>query len=186
MRDIVQKAERISDEDQRETLLRQAYDAAQASVKGSPNSSNEHLWLAIAAGRLGIASSNKERVQLSKVVKDHAERAIALDPRNGTAYMVLGAWHFYVSDLSWLERNAAKVLYGQLPPASYRDAVTNLTKALQLGVDDKIEAYYLRGRAYDGLDNESAAAADYKACLAMTARNPRETRAQRDARRRVD
>jgi hypothetical protein len=101
-------------------------------------------------------------VGLSKVVKDHAERAIQLDPKNGAAYMVLGAWNFYVADLSWLERSAAKVLYGEIPSASYRDAVTNLTRALQLGVENKIEVYYLRGRAYEELDNDNAAA-DFKA-----------------------
>jgi hypothetical protein len=59
VRDMVQKAEQLDDRDSREAMLREAYNAAQLSLRAAPNSSNEHLWLAIAAGRLGVTSSNK-------------------------------------------------------------------------------------------------------------------------------
>ncbi len=186
VRDIVRAADKLGDEEKQESAYRRAYTAAQSSTAAAPNSSNEHLWLAISAGRLGLVSGTGERVRLSKVVKDHAERAIALDARNGQAYMVLGAWHFYVADLSWFQKNAAKVFYGGLPPASYQDAVTYLTKSLQIGIENPVEAYYLRGRAYEELDNERAAATDYRACIAAAARSLKEQNMQKDARERLE
>jgi tetratricopeptide (TPR) repeat protein len=186
VRDLVRQGDKLSDEDKQEQLYRQAYAAAKTSVAAAPNSSNEHLWLAIAAGRLGLIASTKERIELSKVVKDHAERAIALDAKNGQAYMVLGAWHFYVADLSWVQKNAAKIFYGGLPPASYQEAVNNLTKSLKYGVDNPVETYYLRGRAYEELDNDAAAAADYKLCIQGKARSQKELDLQSDAKDRLD
>jgi tetratricopeptide (TPR) repeat protein len=186
IRDLVRQGDGLTSESKQEEIYRRAYAAALKSVAAHPNTSNEHLWLAIAAGRLGLISSIKERIQLSKVVKDNAERAIALDAKNGQAYMVLGAWHFYVADLSWVQKNAAKMFYGGLPPASYQQAVSNLTKAVQLGVDNPVECYYLRGRAYEELDNEASAHADYKRCAEAKGRNEKEQGMQADARDRMD
>jgi tetratricopeptide (TPR) repeat protein len=128
-----------------------------------------------------LIAPTKERIALSKVVKDNAERAIKLDPKNGAAYMTLGAWHFYVADLSWVERTAAKVLYGGLPPASYKEAVKNLTKALEFGADNPVEIYYIRGRAYKELDMATEAANDFYSCREGKARNPEERRMQKEA-----
>jgi tetratricopeptide (TPR) repeat protein len=186
VRDLVRQGDKLSDEEKQEAIYRRAYEAAKTSVAAAPNSSNEHLWYAIAAGRLGLIASTKERIALSKVVKDHAERAIELDAKNGQAYMVLGAWHFYVADLSWVQKNAAKIFYGGLPPASYQEAVNKLTKALSLGIENPVEGYYLRGRANEELDKDAAATADYKLCVAGKARSQKETGMQEDAKDRMD
>ncbi|MBS1914583.1 MAG: hypothetical protein JST22_21550 [Bacteroidetes bacterium] len=186
VRDMVRSGEQQRDDDERESTFRSAWTLSQASVKANPNSSNEHLWAAIAAGRLAVVSSTGERVRLSREVKYHAESAIELDPRNGQAYMVLGVWHFYVADLGWLQRNAAKLLYGGVPAASYAEAVSNLTRALQIGVENPVEVYYIRGRAYEAMENRRAAQADYRACLAGKARTASERKAQQDARERLE
>lgn len=186
VRDLVRQADKLSDETKQEAIYRKAYALAKSSVAANPKSSNEYLWLAVAAGRLGLISSTKERIELSKVVKDNAEKAIALDNSNGQAYMVLGAWHFYVADLSWIQKNAAKVFYGGLPPASYQDAVNFLTKSLKHGVENPVEAYYIRGRANEELDNDAAARADYKLCIQGKARSQKEIDLQKDAKDRMD
>ncbi len=186
VRDLVRQGDGLSDDDKQEAIYRRAYTLAQTSVKANPRASNEYLWVAISAGRLGLVASTKERIELSKVVKDNAERAIALDANNGQAYMVLGAWHFYVSDLSWFQKNAAKLFYGGMPPASYQDAVKNLTKSITLGVENPVEAYYLRGRANEELDNDAAARNDYRACIGGAARSRKERDMQQDARERLE
>ncbi|MBS1911832.1 MAG: hypothetical protein JST22_07585 [Bacteroidetes bacterium] len=186
VRDLVRSGDKLSDENKQEEIYRRAYTTAQTSVKANPRSSNEYLWVAISAGRLALVASTSERIQLSKVVKDNAERAIALDAANGQAYMVLGAWHFYVSDLGWFQKNAAKVFYGGLPPASYEDAVKYLTKSLQIGVENPVEVYYLRGRANEELDRDAAAANDYRACIQGNARSEKEREMQQEARKRLE
>lgn len=186
VRALIRQGGQLSTARDQEKMYRQAYEMAQASVTARPNISNEHLWLANAAGRLALIASNSERVKLSKVVKDNAEEAIRLDPNNGPAYMTLGAWHFYVADLSWFQKNAARALYGGLPQASFRDAVTNLGKAISIGgAENLVEIYYLRGRAYEELDESQSASECYRSCLLHPARSPKEQEMQEDARTRL-
>jgi hypothetical protein len=181
IRQMVHDADRINDRPKRESLLRKAYADAQESVRRAPRVSNEYLWLANAAGRLAQTVSSKERIALAKVVKENAEKAIALDPSNGPAHMTLGAWHFYVADISWVERNAAKAIFGELPDASYATAVTHLTKALAQNIDNPIEVLWLRGRAYAALDKDEKAEADWRACVAAKPRSAAEQRFQKRA-----
>ncbi|MDB5034369.1 MAG: hypothetical protein JWQ98_1610 [Chlorobi bacterium] len=186
VRELVRQGDRLTDDSQQEAIYRRAYVMAQSSLASNPKSSNEYLWVANAAGRLAMVAPTGERIKLSKIIKDNAERAIALDSRNGAAYMVLGAWHFYVADLSWFQKNAAKAFYGGLPPASYQDAVKYLSLALTLGVENPVEVYYIRGRAYEELDNQTAAKSDYTLCIQRPARNAQELDVQQSARKRLN
>lgn len=185
VRKLVLQGEALSDKEKQESVYRRAYTLAQNSVKSNPNNSQEHLWLANSAGRLAMVAPNEERIKLSKVVKDNAQRAIALDAKNGQAYMTLGAWHYYVADLSWVQKTAAQALYGGLPDASFEDAAANLTKALQHGVENPVEVYYLRALAYRQLDKDDSARADFKRCTEAVARNDRERELQQRARKRM-
>ena len=186
VRDIVRKADATNDEAQKVRLLRKAYAAALESTKKAPTVSNEYLWLANAAGRLAQAVPIKERIALSKVVKVNAEKAISLDAKNGAAYMTLGAWHYFVANMSWVQRSAAKAFYGEIPPASFEKAIAYLSKALQYGAENPVEVLWLRGCAYDELDNDAKAAADFRACIARTPRNDKERGFQREAQERLD
>lgn len=185
IRQMVHQADKLTDADKREALLRKAYSDALESVRRAPRVSNEYLWLANAAGRLAQAVGQKEKIALAKVVKENAERAIALDPNNGAAHMTLGAWHFYVADISWVERNLAKALFGKVPEASFATAVSHLTKALAQGVDNPIEVLWLRGRAHEALGNDTKATADYRAAVNAAARSAAEGRYQERARRKL-
>lgn len=186
VRDMVHEADRISDVDKRIALLRKAYAEARETVRRSPRESNAFLWLANSAGRLAQAVGMNEKLNLAKVVKESAEKAVALDPKNGAAHMTLGAWHFYVADVSWVERNAAKALFGELPSATYETAIDHLTKALTHGVENPIEARFLRGRAFAEIEDDAKATADFRTCMATPARNDSEKRFQGRARKRIE
>lgn len=184
IRDMLAKAEGLG-KAQQEKIYRAAYEKSTAEVKRGSAGSNDYLWLAIAAGRVAQVAGNKEKITLSKVVKDNAEKAISLDKNNGTAYATLGGWHYYVADLSWMERNAAKLIYGTLPSASYEKAVEYLSKAISLGVAG-MEIYYMRANAYDEMDRDQQAAADFRKIVSMQAKTPREKEMQAEARDELD
>jgi hypothetical protein len=170
----------------RDSLLNAAYATAMQSVRAQPASAMDRLWLANAAGRLAQTKPSKEKLELSKIVKSQAEAAIQLDPNLAPAHMTLGAWHFYVADLSWIEKSLAKVLYGKLPDASYAEAVHHLTLAINGGVENPVECYYIRGMAYEALDQDAKAQADYRAALTLPPRNAREREMQQKARAKLD
>jgi tetratricopeptide (TPR) repeat protein len=170
----------------RDSLLNRAYSTAMQSVRDQPSVAMERLWLANSAGRLAQTKGSREKLELSKIVKSQAEAAIQLDPNLAGAHMTLGAWHFYVADLSWIERNIAKMLYGKVPDASYAEAVKQLTLALRGPVDNPVECYYIRGMAYAALDDDVRALADYRSALGLPPRNAREREMQRKAKQALE
>lgn len=187
VRDLVRSTDKLTDKKKVEENYRKAYTMAQAAVKNTPKESDAWLWLANSAGRLAQVVGSKEKIELSKVVKDNAEKAIALDTRNGAAYMTLGAWHFYVADLSWLQKQGAKLLYGGLPPATYQDAIKNLLKAMELGAENPVEIYYLIAKSYQELDNDKEALSYFKKCANTgTPRNEKEKGFQKEAKNNID
>ena len=49
----------------------------------------------------------------------------------------------------------------------YAEGLTDLNKALELGVDEPEKAYYNRALAYEGLDNMKAAYFDYQKAIEL-------------------
>ena len=108
--------------DRQAELYAQAVDVAEAAVEADPQSSMTHTTLAVAAGRVALNSDTRRKVELSRTVKEHVDRALELDPENEMAYHVRGRWNYGVSDLNWIERAVVKTVYGGLPEASFEQA----------------------------------------------------------------
>jgi tetratricopeptide (TPR) repeat protein len=178
---LVQQADR--EPKKADSLLNAAHRLAKVSIAKNPNSADEHLWFANATGRLAQSKSGMEKMELAKVVRDHAEKAIKLDPKHAEAHMTLGAWMFYVSDLSFIEKGFLKLIDpGMLKSASYDKAVHHLTQAIVNGVEFQLESYYIRAMAYDELDQEPKARADFQKVISFKARNAKERGFQDEAR----
>lgn len=58
---------------------------------------------------------------------------------------------------AWVNRGAASVL-----DRRYEEAVADIDKGLELGVEEEEKAYYNRGLAHEGLDDARAAWLDYR------------------------
>src|SRR5438552_60343 len=184
VRALVRHADKIPSEDGQRPVLERAYNLATEAIKKNPTSSMDYLWHANAAGRLGQISSGMEKIELAKMVKTSAERSIQLNPGNGEAHMTLGAWHYYVADLTWFERQLARVVFGKLPESSYQLAVYHLAKAVELGgVDNLCETYYILGRSYEEIDNDRLAQQSYRSSIAAHPRDQKEAGFQRDAKK---
>lgn len=178
---LVQQADR--EPKKADSLLNAAHRLSKASVARDPNNADEHLWLANATGRLAQTKGGMEKMELAKVVKLEAEKALQLNPKHAAAHMTLGAWMFYVADLSFIEKGFMKVLDpGMLKMASYEKAIDHLTQAIVNGVEFPIETYYIRAMAYDALDQESKARADFQKVLTFKPRNAKDREKQEDAR----
>lgn len=114
------------------SFYKQSVSAAEAAVEAGPESAWAHLALAVAEGRVTMYVSSRERVERSRAVKEHAERAIALDSTLAGAYHVRGRWHQEAAELNFFQRAAVKVVYGGLPAASFEQAVADFQRALDL------------------------------------------------------
>ncbi|KAJ0400465.1 hypothetical protein P43SY_004814 [Pythium insidiosum] len=92
------------------------------------NVAEVHNWYGIVLSSVGDYEGTKVSIANSYKIKEHWERAIALKPTKATTYHLLGRWCVRISDLSWIERKAAAVLFGAPPESSYQEALGFLLK----------------------------------------------------------
>ena len=75
------------------------------------------------------------------------QRAIEIDPALGEA---------------WVNRGAVAII-----DKHFQDGIDDISKGLTLGTEEPAKAYYNRGVAYEGLDDEKTAYIDYTQALVL-------------------
>ncbi len=110
----------------------QALAYAQRAVALQPKSAVNVLSIAISYGKLSQCSDTRSEIADSRLVRDYAERALALDPHYDWAYHVLGRWNYEIASLGPTRRFLARLIYGGLPSASADEAVRLLRRAVEL------------------------------------------------------
>lgn len=124
--------EEKSDSTERRDLARRALTYAERARTLAPQDAVVALSVAICHAKLGLESPAREKVALSRVVRDEAERALALDPSYAWAHHVLGRWHHEISALGRVARWWVKTFYGGLPEASPEAGLRHLRRAVEL------------------------------------------------------
>jgi tetratricopeptide (TPR) repeat protein len=62
----------------------------------------------------------------------------------------------------WIDRGAVDIAQKR-----YQDGIADIDKGLQLGTEEPAKAYYNRGVAYEGIDDEKSAYLDYQQALTL-------------------
>jgi len=136
------------------------YEAAQTfasiALKIAPQNSAANCMMAIALGRLSLEKSGKEKVKAAKEIKKYADLALKNDPQNAKAWHVMGRWHYEVSNLSFVEKAAVKLMFGGMPKSSFKEAVAAFEKAKALSPDFVIN-YFELAKAYKKTGEKSKA-----------------------------
>jgi FimV-like protein len=96
---------------------------AEIALRINPNYPDANFVMAVAMGRLAMVLGGRQKIEAVNDIHKYAEKAINLDPKNYKAFHVLGKWNYEVSSLNGMERTAARIFYGGLPPASISDAI---------------------------------------------------------------
>lgn len=180
----VDMGEQAESESSRTSNYRQAGEIAREAVEADSTSANAHLTLSIALGRVALTSGTRERIQLSREVKSHADRAVELDSTLAGAYHVRGRWNREVADLGFFERTIVKTVYGGLPEASFEQAVRDFQKALE--IEDEIVHRLELARTYLKMGRESDARTHLERVLAMTPSDPDDPRHKKKAQELLD
>ena len=92
-----------------------------AAVDTEPDNWAAHKWHGIVLGGTGKFRSTKENVAQSFVIRDHLKKAIELNPNDPTALFTMGVWCWKVLQITWLERQAATLLFGAPPTSTYEE-----------------------------------------------------------------
>jgi tetratricopeptide (TPR) repeat protein len=142
--------------DKQKEYYRNARIYAQKALQVNANSSDANVVMAIAMGRMALASSGEEKIKAVKDIKTYSEKSIQLDPGNFKGYHVLAKWHYEVSDLNSVEKWLVKVAYEALPKASLDDAIKYFEKSRQLNPSFLLN-YLELARAWHRKDNNKKA-----------------------------
>lgn len=116
----------------KQRYARTALAYAQRAVARAPDDPVSVLSLAVCHGKLALYSDASTKVQYSRLVREEAERALALNPDYAWAHHVLGRWHCEVASLGVTEKFFVRLFYGGLPGASPAEAVRHLQRAVEL------------------------------------------------------
>lgn len=109
-----------------------ALDYSKRAVAADPRDPVNVLSLAISYGKLGTYSDTRTKIEYSRLVKEHAEQALALNAAYDYAHHVLGRWNYEVATLGAATRFFVRLVYGGLPDASTAAAVKHLRRAVEL------------------------------------------------------
>lgn len=112
------------------------------AVDRAPRHAMTQAMLSVAYGQKAAFAPNSEKMDLSKLLHQHASAALAIDGSNITALLVLGIWHREVASLSWPVQLILKVAYGDVPEASLDESKRMLSRVVQLqprGIMARIE-----------------------------------------------
>ena len=139
---------------------------AKRAIEADPQSSEAHLAAAIAYGVMTDFVDDRTKIEYSKFIKDEAEKAIELDPKNDYAYLVLARWNFEMTQLNPILRGIAELLYGQMPPASQEKALEDFQKAIDLAPNRMIH-HFCYGEALAKLGRKDEARAEYQRVLRL-------------------
>lgn len=113
----------------------------------APKNSEAQLSPAISYGKMVPFEGKGDQVAASPMIKSCAEKAIKLDPRNDSAWHVLGRWHQSLANISGARRAIAETLYGKLPTGTHADSVACFKKAIAIN-PNRLRHHIELGRTY--------------------------------------
>lgn len=158
---------------------------ARKAVREDPQNEKGHLYLAIGVGKVALDRGGKEKVDLSKEVKEEAEKAIQLNPNDYKAYHVLARWNYEVATLSWFLKAAAKIVYGGLPPASISESIKLFHKAIQLDPAD-VNNHLQLAKVYIHQGEKAQARAQLEKALSLPNKDIEDPAHKKEARELLD
>jgi tetratricopeptide (TPR) repeat protein len=144
-------------------LARRALASALQAEQADPNNPTAHLCVAVTYAKNFDSAPLRTKVVYSRLIKQEAERAAALDPKQDVAYYLLGRWHHGVANMDPFSRAIVKIVYGGLPRASNAEAIRCFQTAIALH-PERIVHHSGLGQVYADMGQSRLARAEWEKC----------------------
>jgi tetratricopeptide (TPR) repeat protein len=167
-------------EDMKRDLAETALAYAKRAVSADPKNANAQLSAAICYGRLVSFVDTKTKVEYSRLIKEHADIALKLNPNDSYAWHVLGVWNYELAKMGALTRGFVRMVYGSMPSASNEEAARLLQKAVSLA-PDRVSHHVELGRVYLALGMKEQARTELQRGLALPDREKDDPESKRRA-----
>ena len=132
----------------------------------APKDSDAQLSAAITYGRMLPFQGSKEQVAATPRIKEAADKALALDPRNDVAWHVLGRWHQVLANIGLVKRVVGEVVYGKLPQSTNEEAIICFERAIAIN-PKRLRHYLELGRTFAQMGKSAEARKNIEKGLSM-------------------
>ena len=112
-----------------------------------PHDSDAQLSTAITYGKMLPFQGRQAQVDAAPRIKAAVDRALHLNPRNDSAWHVLGRWHESLANVGSVKRAVGGILYGEMPVGTNEEAVACFDKAIAIN-PRRLRHYVELGRTY--------------------------------------
>ncbi|MEO7523599.1 MAG: hypothetical protein ABIT58_05855 [Ferruginibacter sp.] len=164
----------------KESYYKAAIIYANTALKLYPHSEQANVAMAIAVGRTILKKSGKEKVAIIKEIKEYADVALKINPRNFKAWYIIGKWNYEIYNLSALERAWAKIFYGGVPDASLKNAIVAYERSRAINPGLALN-YVELARAYHKNNETPKAIMLLKTVLTLPVQTEDDPRIKKDA-----
>lgn len=159
-------ADDLTDPREKAKRTEEALSYSKRALELSPRDPVCLLSMAVCYGKLTATADNAMKVEYSRLVKRYAEEALAINPDYDWGHHLLGRWNYEVALIGGPTRIAARLLYGGLPPASCKEAIKHLERAVEL--NPKLPSHHVElGYAYLAAGDKTRAAEQWKISLEL-------------------
>jgi tetratricopeptide (TPR) repeat protein len=129
---------------------------AQRAATLAPKNAEAQLSPAISYGKMLPFMKSKDQVDASPKIKESVDRTLELNPKNDTAWHILGRWHRVLAGMGPLKRMLAGAIYGSLPVTTNEAAEKCLLKAIALN-PNRVMHHIELGRIYAAMGRKEDA-----------------------------
>jgi FimV-like protein len=170
-RSAVDLGESLAEGQPQKELFRKGERYARLAVKADSTSAEAWFHLARALGRTALSVGVRDRVKYAVDVRKYALNALAINPDHAGALHVLGMWNAEVKRLNGFELFFARRFLGGgvMGQANWKDAVSNLERAVTVDPDRIVHRLDLAG-IYADVGEKEKARASLESVIAATTR----------------
>lgn len=179
-RSSAEAGELTGSRDERRQRFFEAMQFGKQAIRADSTHHLGYIWLAIAEAAVASVEGLKTKVRLSWNIRQHAEKAIELNPEFDSGYHILARWHHEVAGIGGVKRTLAKVFLGELPEASYDEAIRLYKKAIE--INDLIHHRLALVQTYMAAGEEEKAREELNIILSRPSEKRLDDRHKADAR----
>ncbi|XP_003738987.1 regulator of microtubule dynamics protein 1 [Galendromus occidentalis] len=139
--------------------------ALEENLKLAPNCPNTHKWIAILLASKDQHDSLKHKIEEAFIIREHLEKALHYNPKDGYAHYVLGRWCFQVASVGWIQRKAAAALFASPPESSYEQALEHFMRAETLNPDIFNACFLMAAKCFLQKGDKDKAGEYLKKCI---------------------
>jgi tetratricopeptide (TPR) repeat protein len=118
--------------DKRDAWYAAARAYANKALAIDPLNDQANVAMAMVSGKISLTKNGKEKIINAKEIKKLVDVALKTNPNNYLAWHILGRWNYEISNVSMIERAAAKVFFGGIPEGSLKNAIMYFEKTKTL------------------------------------------------------